>query len=93
MKKLIKLINKLIGPTYVIIPACPPSGLLYSMALRDDHAFGMSDGMTDDKIIELRKNSPICGNQYLTMAEKQNRLNSMRQLHEEVVGKGFYTYE
>lgn len=77
----------------ITIPVTPPPGLLESMALRDDHSFGMSAGMADEEIENLRKESPIMGRQFLTKAERESRLRSMAQLHEEVVGKGFYRYE
>lgn len=75
------------------IPVDPPDGLLKSMALRYNHAFGLSNGMSDEEILETRKIFPISGKQYLTSTEKSAILSTMRQLHEEVVGKGFYKYD
>jgi phage N-6-adenine-methyltransferase len=84
-------------PETVTIPVVPPEGLLESMATRLDHAFGLSAGMTDEQIEQMR-NSPnaldaaIARGQWLTSAERAARLVSMAQVHEEVVGKGFYRY-
>ena len=63
---------------YVTVPVEPTPALLVSMAMRYRHDFGID---TDDS-------SPMsCG---LTDRERESILNTMRQIHEEVVGKGFY---
>jgi hypothetical protein len=77
----------------ITIPTTPPKGLLESMAMRYNHSFGLSSGMRDDEILSLRESEPIMGRQYLTSTERQSLLITMRQLHEEVVGKGFYKYD
>lgn len=77
----------------VTIPIDPPDSLLKSMALRYNHAYGLSIGIDDSYITELRERSPLMGNQYLTSSERESILTTMRQLHEEVIGTGFYKYE
>lgn len=61
----------------ITVPINPPDSLLLSMAIRYDHGLGVP-GYYD----------------MLGAGEHQKRLNStltvMRQLHQEVVGKGFY---
>jgi len=91
-KFILKIAKWLVGPNHVVIPVKPPRELLVSMAFRENHAFCMND-LTDREIIELRKVSPIMGRQYLTSTEKENTLVRLSQLHEEVVGKGFFNYD
>lgn len=79
------------------IPVIPPEGLLESMAIRLDHTFGVSHGMTDEQI-EFARNSPdvveaMEARQHMTSQERAARLGQMAQVHKEVVGKGFYRYE
>ncbi len=88
---LIKLFNK-ISKNYVIVPVKPPRSLLVSMAMREDHAFGMGFGMSDEDIQKIKDEEPIMANQYYTSRERECMLSTMKQLHEEVVGKGFYNY-
>lgn len=80
----------------VTIPVIPPEGLLESMATRADHSFGMSTELTDEQI-EQARNGPdgmeaIMARQWMTTSERRARLTEMAQIHEEVVGKGFYRY-
>jgi hypothetical protein len=90
---LLKLLLKKLPQEYVCIPVKASPRLLRSMALRMDHAFGASDGMTDEEIEKLKKENPIMGQQYLTSREKELILTDMRRCHEEIVGKGFFKYE
>jgi len=76
---------------YIRIPVKPSNELLNSMAIRYDHAFGLS--LPDEEIEIMRKEYPIWGSQYKTKREKEQILITMKQLHEEVVGQGFYRYE
>ncbi len=66
---------------HVIVPVEPTEALLLSMAVRYDHGLGIP-GYYDQ---ELFAGSGITHAQRL-----QGALSTMRQLHEEVVGKGFY---
>lgn len=66
---------------HVIVPVKPADALLMSMAVRYDHGLGIP-GYYDQ---ELFSGSGITHAQRLEAA-----LTTMRQLHEEVVGKGFY---
>jgi hypothetical protein len=67
-----------------MVPEEPSPGLLMSMAVRFDHGLGMP-GYYDD---------PMFNRQGVTHAMRlENALTTMRQLHEEVVGKGFYKRE
>lgn len=77
----------------VEIPVMPPEGLLESMAARYNHAFGNeSGGMSDEQIEEMRRTGNLMGGQYMTSREREVTLFTMSQLHEEVVGRGFYRY-
>jgi hypothetical protein len=69
---------------HVVIPVKPTDALLMSMAVRYDHGLGMP-GYYDQ---ELFSASGVTHAQRLESA-----LGTMRQLHEEVVGKGFYRPE
>lgn len=80
----------------VEVPVTPPAGLLESMAVRLDHAFGHGAFMSDEEI-ERARSSPdaldaAVARQWLTSAERRVRLEQMAQVHEEVVGRGFYRY-
>lgn len=78
---------------FINIPVTPPLGLLESMAMRLNHAYGISKGLTDEQIEGLRNSNPIYCHTLLTSREREALLTEMRQIHEEVVGKGFYKYE
>lgn len=79
-----ELLNRLAARGLVVVPKVPSEGLLNSMAMRYDHGLFMPAGMSDF--------SP-----YATEADRQKKINSvkitMKQLHEEVVGTGFFRYE
>jgi len=62
------------------LPKEPPAGLLYSMAMRYRHDFGMDH---DDS-------SPMAAG--FTKAEREATLATMRQLYEEVAGHGFFKH-
>lgn len=68
------------------IPVEPTPGLLMSMAVRYDHALGMP-GFYDQTLFG-KKVSDIDHAERLRQA-----ISTMRQLHEEVVGTGFYKPE
>lgn len=68
----------------VTIPVKPTDGLLMSMAIRYDHALGC-DGYYDH---------PLFADSGITHKERlDGAIRRMRQLHEEVVGAGFYRPE
>lgn len=70
---------------YVLLPVQPSKGLLMSMAIRNDHGFGVP-GYYDT----INNLTPGAG----THDERLKRaLDSMRQLYAEVVGEGFYSPE
>lgn len=74
----------------VLVPREPTPGLLMSMALRYDHGLGMP-GYYDDIQQMLPEGHPEKG---ITHARRlESTLTTMRQLHEEVVGAGFYKPE
>jgi len=56
--------------THAIVPRVPSDGLLVSMAMRNNHGFGL-----------------------LSESAKASALIPMRQIHEEVVGIGFYRHD
>lgn len=66
---------------FVTIPVEPTEALLLSMAVRYDHGLAIP-GYYDQGMFE---NSKISHQQRL-----EGTIRTMRQLHEEVVGKGFY---
>jgi hypothetical protein len=66
------------GKQVVCIPLEATPGLLMSMAIRDDHALGMP-GYYDQPFVATKR--------------VESALRRMSQLHEEVVGKGFYKPE
>lgn len=66
---------------HVVVPVKPTDALLLSMAVRYDHGLGIP-GYYDQ---ELFSGSGLTHARRLEAA-----LTTMRQLHEEVVGKGFY---
>ncbi len=72
-----------IPDTHVIVPREPTDELLKSMAIRYDHGLGIP-GYYDE--------NPITGepNEINHDARLKTVLGIMRQLHEEVVGEGFY---
>ena len=78
------------------MPRKPNRSCLLSMALRNDHSFGMPCP-SDKDILEMRVQLDdwvrLTGNQYRTTQEKENSLVSMRQLYEEATGQGFYKNE
>lgn len=78
---------------HVVVPKKAPRELLSSMAMRYDHSFGMGCNLTDNEILEERKNGNIFANQYMTSRERESLITTMSQLHEEVVGTGFYKYK
>ena len=97
-KILLKFVRHLVGPDFVVIPAKPPRELLLSMAMRENHAWGAPGYFdSDEEILAARKSEDLSvrlmANQALTAQEKENSLVTFRQLHEEVVGRGFYKYE
>jgi hypothetical protein len=68
------------------------------MAVRNDHSFCAPGWFeTDEEILAARKSEDfsvrLMATQELTSVEKKNTLIAMRQLHEEVVGRGFYKYD
>ena len=69
------------------------------MAMREDHSFGAPSPFdSDEEILKARDdNSNVWlqfqAKQALTEAEKKGKLVTMSQLHEEVVGRGFYQHE
>ena len=63
------------------LPIEPPTHLLYSMAMRYRHDFGLARKEEDGPL--------ACG---VTEAEREAILRTMRQLYEEVAGHGFFTY-
>ena len=78
---------------HIIVPKTPPKGLLESMAMRYNHSFHMECKLTDEEILKEREEGNFFAHQYLTRREKDAILETMRQLHEEVVGEGFYNYK
>ena len=63
-----------------ILPKEPPHGLLWSMAMRMHHDFG----------IDADDTSPMASG--WTHAEREVVLQDMRRLYEEVSGHGFFTW-
>lgn len=73
-----------------LVPVKPTRGLLISMAIRSDHGLGIP-GYYDEMREHLPADHPM---KSVTHAQRmQSTMNSMRQLHEEVVGTGFYKPE
>ena len=67
----------------VTIPADPSDDLLRSMAVRYDHGLGIP-GYYDQ---------PLFGGEVVSHEKRmESAMRTMRQLHEEVVGVGFYRY-
>jgi hypothetical protein len=64
------------------LPEAPPASLLYSMAMRYRHDFGL------DKAEDAGPLTAGC-----TEAERQAIITLMRQLYEEVAGHGFYQWQ
>lgn len=74
----------------VLVPVEPAPGLLMSMAIRHDHGLGMP-GYYDGLRAALPDDHPM---KSVTHAQRlESTLRQMRQLHEEVVGAGFYKPE
>jgi hypothetical protein len=69
----------------VTVPVEPSTGLLVSMAIRADHALGVP-GYYDQPLMQR-----LNGVGHARMLE--STMQTMRQLHEEVVGTGFYRSE
>lgn len=88
MNLLQKLIHKLSKGKWRLVSTSPSVYLLNSMAERYDHSFFCI--VPDAEIEEIRKKSPLFGGQMLTFQEREGIIRTMKQLHEEVVGKGFY---
>ncbi len=90
------LIKLVIPPTHILVPKVPSRGLLSSMAMRENHAFGMPVP-GDDEILAARKSTNVweamVANQDLTTAEKAGKLVTMSQLYREATGQGFYKHE
>lgn len=82
LKEAIALVNA--SGTHVVVPVEPTRGLLASMAQRNDHA------IFDPAPFRIGNHGIV----YLTPEEREQRIEGaiscMRQLHEEVVGTGFY---
>jgi hypothetical protein len=66
-----------------VVPRTPPVGLLISRAIRRDHGLGQR-GFYDDPALVAAG-----GATHLMRMESATR--SMRQVHEEVVGRGYYS--
>lgn len=72
------------GKETVTVPIEPPAALLRSMAIRYDHGLGVP-GYYDQQIF---------GAENIGHARRmESTITTMRQLYEEVVGKGFYRPE
>jgi hypothetical protein len=82
---------------WAMVPTEPPPGLLESMAIRCTHAFGLSTGISDEKINAMRNSDSVLdkmmGGQYMISREREALLADMRRCHEEVVGTGFFKYQ
>ncbi|MBX5021177.1 hypothetical protein [Rhizobium lentis] len=66
---------------FVTVPVEPPEALLKSMAIRYDHGLGVP-GYYDQQVF---------GAENVGHARRlESTMTTMRQLYEEVVGKGFY---
>jgi hypothetical protein len=70
---------------WVCVPKEAPEELLISMAIRDDHALAIR-GYYDQPIFS-RQSGPTHKQRF------DAAIRAMRQIHEEVVGKGFYSPE
>lgn len=74
-----------------VVPVEPTPGLLMSMAIRYDHGLGVPgyyDSLSEAFSIKGHKGPMPTHDERL-----QSTLRTMRQLHEEVVGTGFYRPE
>ncbi len=97
MTKFRKWLVKLVIPTsHILVPKIPSRGLLSSMAMSENHAFGMPVP-GDDEILKMRGPTNVwealVAKQDLTTAEKAGKLVTMSQLYEEATGQGFYRHE
>ena len=70
---------------FALVPIEPTPGKLMSMAIRHDHALGMP-GYYDQL-------DGVFGNGVSHQKRLESIIRQMRQLHEEVVGLGFYSAE
>lgn len=78
------ILSELSAAGFVIVPETPSDGLLISMAIRYDHGLGVS-GYYDQQIF---------GASGCSHADRlESTVRTMRKLHEEVVGTGFYKPE
>ena len=75
-------VSNLLGSEYISVPIEPSRGLLMSMAIRFDHGLGIP-GYYDGYLVKTPG---------VTHAQRlESTLITMRQLYEEVVGKGHYS--
>jgi len=69
-----------------LIPKDPPEGLLLSMAIRYDHGLGVEDYYDQPMFLNM--------DDHASHARKlESTIGKMRQLYEEVAGKGFYVWD
>lgn len=88
-KQAADLIRQLSGEmpkNYVLVSKKPTQALLVSMATRFRHDFM---GSTREEVLEADKDNPFASFA-MSQQEKEYLLSTMTQLHEEVVGEGFY---
>ncbi len=82
------------APETITIPTTPPDSLLYSMAMRYNHAFGIR--FPDEDILKWRASeyfdTQLHGSSVLTTRDREVIIGTMKQLYEEVAGKGFYSW-
>ena len=69
---------------YALVPIEPSPGKLISMAIRHDHGLGLPGYYDRDGFF---------GNGVSHQQRLESIIGQMRQLHEEVVGSGFYSVE
>lgn len=81
LKQASRIIAALDAAGFSIVPKEPPPGLLISMAMRHNHAFLFAP----QTVGGVRVGSGV------PPEYRENVLSSMRQLHEEVVGTGFWS--
>lgn len=77
---------------YCLAPIEPSNALLMSMAIRYDHALALPGYYDQFSAFMAKSNTPDGALVHVaTHAQRlASTLSTMRQLHEEVVGKGFY---
>lgn len=73
-----RILDRMADRGFVVVPSKPSSGLLVSMAMRYAHDFGL----------DRQENSSFVSG--YTPAARASLLGTMTQLHQEIVGKGFY---